>query len=100
VDSQALEDIPVTDGLFRRCLRRLRQICGHHNILPSSHIVSAGLETTSEHAIAYGGFADVWEGALGDEKVCIKVLRGFNTYANNPKKGAAVRDIGDFCAFR
>jgi len=25
--------------------------------------------------MAFGGFADVWEGTLGGRKVCIKVLR-------------------------
>jgi len=35
--------------------------------------------------VAYGGFADVWEGALGDEKVCVKVLRMYNVNKSNQK---------------
>jgi len=79
--------------LFRRCLRRLRHICGHHNVLPSSHIISDGLRKTSDNPVAYGGFADVWEGKLGDERVCIKVLRVYNMDTNNQKGSLVVCDI-------
>lgn len=85
----------MTDALFRRCLRRLRQVCGYHNILPSSHIISAGLNITGEHAAAYGGFADVWEGMLGSEKVCVKVLRIYNAKTNDQKQALAVCGIRD-----
>ena len=43
--------------------------------------------------MAYGGFADVWEGMLGNEKVCVKVLRMYNVNTNNPKGPWAVCDI-------
>ncbi|KAF9789434.1 kinase-like domain-containing protein [Thelephora terrestris] len=74
----ALDAIPVTDPLFRRCLRRLRLICAHHNVLPSSHIVREGLRKTSDNPVAFGGFADVWEGKYEGRKVCVKALRVHN----------------------
>ena len=83
----------MTDDLFRRCLRRLRLICGRHNILPESHIISDGLKRTSDNPVACGGFADVWEGTLRDEKVCVKVLRMYRTNTNNPNGSLAVCDI-------
>lgn len=86
----------MTDALFRRCLRRLRQVCSQHNILPSSHTISDGLRTTSEHAVAYGGFADVWEGTLGSDKVCIKMLRIYNGNTNTQKRPLAVCTIRNF----
>ena len=73
---QVLSTIPTTDDVFRQCLRKLRAICGCHTTLPSSHVVSDDLVTKhGGHPIAYGGFADVWEGTLSGRKVCVKVLR-------------------------
>jgi hypothetical protein len=43
-----------------------------------------------DNPVAYGGFADVWEGKLGDEKVCIKVLRMYNINKNSPKGSLVV----------
>ena len=85
----------MTDPLFRRCLRRLRLICGDHNVLPSSHIVREGLEKTSEGPVAFGGFADVWEGSYGGRKVCVKALRIYSpiTSTNGRNNSLAVCDI-------
>ena len=72
---QSLDNISTSDDVFRQCLRKLRAICGCHTTLPSSHIVSGDLAKTGDHPIAIGGFADVWEGTLGGNRVCVKVLR-------------------------
>lgn len=72
---QALNTIPTSDDVFRQCLRKLRAICGHHTTLPTSHIIRGDLAKTGEIAIAFGGFADVWQGAHDGRRVCIKVLR-------------------------
>jgi hypothetical protein len=72
---QALSSIPTTDDVFRQCLRKLRAICGCHTTLPSSHVVSGDLARLGGHPIAFGGFADVWEGAHDGRKVCVKALR-------------------------
>lgn len=71
----ALDVVPVTDALFRRCLRRLRLICGHHHVLPPSHVIREGPTKTSQNPVAFGGFADVWEGIHEGEKVCVKAMR-------------------------
>jgi hypothetical protein len=72
---KALSFIPTSDDVFRRCLRKLRAICGFHTILPSSHIINGDLTRVGISAIAFGGFADVWQGDQGGNRVCIKVLR-------------------------
>lgn len=72
---QSLDKISTSDDVFRQCLRKLRAICGCHTTLPTSHIVSGDLTKVGEHPIAFGGFADVWEGNLGGSRVCVKVLR-------------------------
>lgn len=87
----ALDVIPVTDVLFRRCLRTLRFICANHNVFPSSHIMREGLKKTGDNPVAFGGFADVWEGTYGGEKVCVKALRIYNvgTSTNSPNNAVA-----------
>ena len=55
--------------------------------------LAAITKKTSDDPVAYGGFADVWEGSLGGEKVCVKVLRVYNANANNQKEPMAVRDV-------
>ena len=72
---KALCSIPTTDDVFRQCLRKLRAICGAHAILPTSHILNGELNKIGVSAIAYGGFADVWQGDLVGNRVCIKALR-------------------------
>ncbi|KAF9645010.1 kinase-like protein [Thelephora ganbajun] len=72
---QALCSIHTSDDVFRRCLRKLRAICGCHSILPSSHIIRGDLKRIGDGAIAFGGFADVWQGSHDGKRVCIKVLR-------------------------
>ena len=73
--TQALGTIPTSDDVFRQCLRKLRAICGHHTTLPSSHTICGDLARIGESPIAFGGFADVWQGTHGGRGVCIKVLR-------------------------
>ena len=60
--------------------------CRHHTIYD-------GLRKTSDNPVAYGGFADVWEGKLKDEKVCVEVLRVYNMDTNNQKGYPVVCDI-------
>ena len=85
----------MIDPLFRRCLWRLRLICGHHNVLPPSHIALEGLEKTSEDPVAFGGFADVWEETYGGRKVCVKTLRIYNPNksTNGRNNSLAICDI-------
>ena len=72
---QTLSAIPATDDVFRRCLRKLQAICGHHMTLPSSYTLSGDLARVGNRPVAGGGSADVWEGVHGSRKVCVKALR-------------------------
>lgn len=49
----------------------------------------------NNNPVAYGGFADVWEGIYQGEQVCIKVLRiGNDTVNGNDQKNSlAVSDV-------
>ncbi|KAF9785472.1 kinase-like domain-containing protein [Thelephora terrestris] len=66
---------PIVDDLFRRCLHKLRTICGHHAILPSSYILSRDLTRVGDDPVVFGGFSDLWEGTHSGIKVCIRHLR-------------------------
>ena len=69
---QALAIISPTDDVSRLCLHKLQAICSHHGILPSSHIIAGGLTKVGGYPVAFGGFAEVWEGVHDKTKVCIK----------------------------
>jgi len=73
--TQALGAIVATDGVSRRCLRKLQALCGENMILPSSYTASGNLVRVGDGPVAFGGFADVWEGTHCGTKVCIKALR-------------------------
>jgi hypothetical protein len=72
---QALDAVPTTDDVSRQCLHKLQAVCAHHTILPTSYKVSGDLFKIGSHAVASGGFSDVWEGTRSGNKVCIKHLR-------------------------
>ena len=73
---QALDAIPTTDHVYRRCLHKLQAICGDHMTLPSSHNISGDLSRVGDYPVSVdGSSADVWEGALDGRKVCIKCPR-------------------------
>ena len=55
--------------------KRVRQLCGWTGLLPTSHTIPGKLIQTTEHPIACGGYADVWEGIYDDKRVVIKALR-------------------------
>jgi hypothetical protein len=67
------------DRLRRKCLLALRKICGRCGELPSSHVITEGLERKGDCAIASGGFSDVWEGIYGVKRVAIKAFRIYYT---------------------
>ena len=72
---QVLSVIPTADDVSRRCLRKLQVVCGDNMTLPSSYTVPGDLTRIGDQPVAFGGFADVWEGTYCGEKICVKVLR-------------------------
>jgi hypothetical protein len=62
-----LQNAKYIIGLGNACSAALR--------LPSSAVLSTGLEKRGTMAVASGGFTDVWRGGLGDLRVAIKAFR-------------------------
>jgi len=38
-------------------------------------LVLNGVTKIGEHAVASGGFGEIWRGLIGDQPVCLKVIR-------------------------
>lgn len=93
---QALTAIPATDDVSRRCLPKLQAICGDNMTLPSSYTISGDdLARAGDHPIAFGGFADVWEGTYGAKKVCVKVLK-ISTHDDQALSKVRIRHVAFF----
>ena len=72
---QTLDSLDPASPAFRKCLRELRHTCGARTVLPPSHTLSSETLTVGRRPIASGGSGDVYEGFLGDSKVCVKRIR-------------------------
>ena len=56
--------------------KRFRKLCGHKGVVPASYIIpKERISIVGEHAVAYGGFGDVWRGTYSGRDVAIKALR-------------------------
>ncbi|KAJ7870518.1 kinase-like domain-containing protein [Mycena leptocephala] len=69
-------DSEMNDKLRRRCLAGIQKIARSKEILPPSIFIRA-LKRKGKNAVAGGGYADIWKGTVGNETVCLKVLRVF-----------------------
>jgi hypothetical protein len=67
------ETFPVDSRLCQSWIRKIARQTGS---LPSSFILQ-DVKKESEHAVAGGGFADVYIGVYSGQKVALKVLRVF-----------------------
>ena len=74
---QALNQIPVTDDLFRKTLRRLQSTCSNREVLPSSYLIPNERISNRGERFASGGFADVHQAELDGNMVYIKALRSY-----------------------
>ncbi|KAF9789416.1 kinase-like domain-containing protein [Thelephora terrestris] len=53
----------------------LGNVCSAIQRLPTSAVLSKGLEKRGNIAVASGGFTDIWRGDLGGDRVAIKAFR-------------------------
>jgi len=83
---QAIDILSPESDIHERCVQELSRVCGIYGLLPETHTVNSNL-TTSQHAIASGGFSDVWKAAdqTGDH-FAVKVLRVYVDSAAQVKK--------------
>ncbi|KAE9397629.1 kinase-like protein [Gymnopus androsaceus JB14] len=58
----------TTGMYYERCLWTLRKLSVTYKVIPSSL-------QDGRHAVAGGGFADIYHGRVGEQRVCLKVLR-------------------------
>jgi hypothetical protein len=60
-------------------MRAMPKLCAAHGMLPSSYILTDGLEVIGDKAYKFGGFADIWKGRFEGRNVAIKALRVYAT---------------------
>ena len=83
---QAIDILSPESDIHERCVRALSKACGIYGLLPDSHKIKATL-TTSQHAIASGGFSDIWKATNENGEVfAVKVLRMYQNNALQVKK--------------
>ncbi|KAF9647758.1 kinase-like protein [Thelephora ganbajun] len=58
-----------------RFIAALGNLCSAIERLPTSAVLSTGLEKRSNIAVASGGFTDIWQGDTRDRSVAIRALR-------------------------
>ncbi|THU86153.1 kinase-like protein [Dendrothele bispora CBS 962.96] len=70
-------DDPDTEGdYWRKCFKLMHALEKGHRVLPPS-LYLHDIVKEGNFALRGGGFADIWKGFLGEEIVCLKVLRTF-----------------------
>ncbi|KAF9016270.1 kinase-like protein [Hymenopellis radicata] len=65
-----------TSGYRMKCLRCLRVLGEHYDVVPSSFFCQSA-EIFGNHALCGGGFSDIWKGSMKQITVSFKVLRVF-----------------------
>ena len=68
---QALDIIPVNDGVAQACLKKLQAICADSCTFPSSYIISGELAKVDGSRINVGKGLVLWEGTYRDKDVYI-----------------------------
>ena len=83
---QAIDILSPESDIHKPCVRALSRTCKIYGLLPGSHTVRITL-TKGHHAVASGGFADVWKAEGEDGEVyAIKVLRLYEDSAAKVNK--------------
>lgn len=78
--AQLYPTLNVQNALF---LNALGEVCSASGVLPTSVVISTGLEKIGTAPLASGGLMDVWSGVHDGEKVVIKVFRVYPGKAMN-----------------
>lgn len=72
--AQALDSLDRSSSASRKRIRKPRNICGSHTILPTSYSISSHLLNVGSHSFPSGGFGKMHHGTLVDTTVCVKRL--------------------------
>jgi len=75
---QVLNDLKADSPAWNKGLDALQNLSAAVGKIPSSVLISEGLERTGNLAKSYGVYADVWGGLYGGARVAIKALRVYD----------------------
>ncbi|KAF9022754.1 hypothetical protein BDZ89DRAFT_956290 [Hymenopellis radicata] len=78
--AQELDSGPSSQQYRSTCIKCLRVLVRHRDMLPSSFFCR-NVRRVGTHPVSGGGFADIWKGSIAGKTVCVKVLRFFSANA-------------------
>ena len=78
----------------------LGNVCSAIQRLPTSAVLSTGLEKRGNIAVASGGFTDIWRGDLGELRVAIKAFRIYPAQNLKEAKEVSTQPPRRVCSFK
>lgn len=76
----------------------LGSLCSATQQLPTSAVLSTGLEKRGNIAVASGGFTDIWRGDLGNLRVAIKAFRIYPAQNLKEAKEVSIQPALEVCS--
>lgn len=94
ISAKAYTTIDPPDAKF---VIALGDVCSATERLPTSALLSAGLEKRGNIAVASGGFTDVWRGEHYATQVAIKAFRIYPAQNLKEAKEVSIRPVSEVC---
>ena len=76
----------------------LGEVCSATELLPTSALLSTGLEKRGNIAVASGGFTDIWRGEYYSMQAAIKAFRIYPAQNLKEAKEVSIRSISEVCS--
>jgi len=94
ISAKAYPTIHSPDAKY---ITALGEVCGTTERLPTSALLSTGLEKRGNIAVASGGFTDIWRGEYYSMQVAIKAFRIYPAQNFKEAKEVSIWSISEVC---
>jgi len=95
ISAKAYPTIHSPDAKF---VIALGEVCSATERLPTSAVLSTGLEKRGNIAVASGGFTDIWRGEYYSKQVAIKAFRIYPAQNLKEAKEVSIRSKSEVCS--
>ncbi|PBK94147.1 kinase-like protein [Armillaria gallica] len=85
-----LDEADPGDTYHTTCMKCLRALSKERSVFPSS-LICETIVAKGDYPVAGGGLADIWEGRMNGQAVCLKVLRIFGI--PKPQEEILLKDL-------